>query len=436
MCLIVHKPADVTFDEELLRDFYSRNRDGFGVMYAEKGKLHFHKQIGRVEDWLTFFEKYKDREAVFHLRMQTHGDIDLENTHPYPVFGFKGDEDSPHPLLLVHNGILMEGNTDDQTKSDTWHYIRKHLRPMLQGNVDYAFTPSFDKIVGRHIGSSNRFVLMDTLGRVQIVNKDTGVMFQGAWLSNEYAWSASKYLRPRTYNTNGRAVTSWDTNPYNNAAKYDDSRYDHYWRQKDRDDPKWWKETRADGSAYWTDGKSQYDESPPKSKRQQKREAKAARLAEAKARAKASDAKVLSLPGTGTTAARASSMALTTRTTDEVGESFRAKRETIKHEWVDDVLELRSQLDVIYPDAPTKDSELQQLLETVGATKAYFLMELLMDGRIRPSLWDFTVRSVAAAEAFAKMPYESWDKVPKGTYSNGRAFSSDDHATEEEGVIQ
>jgi hypothetical protein len=120
--------------------------------------------------------------------MRTHGDTDLTNCHPYEVLNMLEHGIS---LWLMHNGILSTGNKADTSKSDTWHYIKDYLRPMLAHNPDYAFTPAFQDIVGSHIGSSNKFVLMDNTGRQAVVNQTSGVYWAGLWLSNTYAWTAS-----------------------------------------------------------------------------------------------------------------------------------------------------------------------------------------------------------------------------------------------------
>ena len=39
MCILIHHPANVSFSDELLNDFYAHNSDGFGAMYSEGGKL-------------------------------------------------------------------------------------------------------------------------------------------------------------------------------------------------------------------------------------------------------------------------------------------------------------------------------------------------------------------------------------------------------------
>jgi hypothetical protein len=55
---------------------------------------------------------------------------------------------------------------------------------MLENNPDYAFTDSFAKIVGTHIGGSNKFVLMDNRRTNGDNQSQTLAMFwAGLWLS-------------------------------------------------------------------------------------------------------------------------------------------------------------------------------------------------------------------------------------------------------------
>jgi hypothetical protein len=100
----------------------------------------------------------------------------------------------------MHNGVLSTGNKADTTKSDTWHYIQNYLKPMLSGNPDFAFHPSFKALIEDHIGVSNKFVIMDNEGRQTVINEGSGVYWGGLWLSNTYAWSASKSAKNHPVN--------------------------------------------------------------------------------------------------------------------------------------------------------------------------------------------------------------------------------------------
>lgn len=191
MCLLVNQSKfSPPLSDAWLSDFYSYNEDGVGVMYSENGILIIEKALPKDADsFIKFYRKHiLGRDCAFHLRMKTHGSIDLENCHPYEVLNRR---EHGADLWLMHNGILATGNSADVTKSDTWHYIRDIIRPMLENNALFYKHPAFAEIVGTHIGKSNKFVLMDQDGFRVTINESEGVYWGGLWLSNEYAWSAS-----------------------------------------------------------------------------------------------------------------------------------------------------------------------------------------------------------------------------------------------------
>jgi hypothetical protein len=200
MCILIHHRPETQFSVEHLADFYSKNSDGFGAIINKGNEIEVVKTLGTLADIQQLYEeKILGREAIIHFRMQTHGDIDMTNCHPYQV-----TED----IWMAHNGILSTGNSADTTKSDTWHYIQDFLRPLLSKNPELIHEPAFLKVIGDHIGSSNKFGFMDAQGRVAIVNKQSGVEHLDAWLSNTYAWSPSKwgyYTQPVT-----RVGYNWD----------------------------------------------------------------------------------------------------------------------------------------------------------------------------------------------------------------------------------
>jgi len=186
MCLLVHQPSSTTFSDEFLADVYSGNRDGIGVMYSSGGQLVVVKALpASVDQFIAFYREHiEGRESVWHARMQTHGDIDLENCHPYGVTS---------RVALAHNGILSTGNAWDKSKSDTWHFIRNVIRPAIEADESIVLDPTWQSFVGSLIGSSNKFGMMTASGSAVIINRAAGVEFRGAWLSNTYAWSAQKF---------------------------------------------------------------------------------------------------------------------------------------------------------------------------------------------------------------------------------------------------
>ena len=185
MCILIQHPANTAFTDELLLDFYQHNPDGFGAVYAENGELVVIKTLGKPDEIKAIYhEVLKGRECIIHYRMKTHGDIDLDNCHPYHV---------TDDIWMAHNGILSMGNPIDPRRSDTWHFIEYILRPALTANPELLFDVDYQDYIGDMIGTSNKFAFMHSDGRSVIINESAGVNHEGAWLSNTYAWSAAKY---------------------------------------------------------------------------------------------------------------------------------------------------------------------------------------------------------------------------------------------------
>ena len=186
MCLLVNQPSTTRFTEDFIADVYEKNSDGFGVMYAEDGKLHVYKCLPTsAKDMYEFYQAHAEgRDCVWHARMKTHGDIDLDNCHPYRV---------TDDIWLAHNGVLSTGNNADRSKSDTWHFIRNVIAPALTANPDLMLDHDWQRMIGSIIGSSNKFGLVRADGEIVIINEQSGVNFVGAWLSNTYAWSTTKF---------------------------------------------------------------------------------------------------------------------------------------------------------------------------------------------------------------------------------------------------
>jgi hypothetical protein len=208
MCLLVKQPASTSFTDDFLADVYSKNSDGFGVMYAEAGKVHVFKCLPtNAQEFIDFYRAHADgKDCVWHARMQTHGDIDMDNCHPYRV---------TDTIWMAHNGILSTGNASDTTRSDTWHFIRNILAPALTANPDLLLDEQFQKFIGSMIGNSNKFGFVRADGEIVIINEKAGVEFVGAWLSNTYAWSTTKFGFQTAYSQGssgyryGQSTSDW-----------------------------------------------------------------------------------------------------------------------------------------------------------------------------------------------------------------------------------
>ena len=210
MCILIHQPKDYCFTASHLEDFYQKNPDGFGaiVNHEDERGVVVYKIVGSLKDVEDlYFNSIACYEAVIHFRMKTHGDIDLDNCHPYAV---------TDNMWMAHNGILSSGNDKDKSKSDTWHYIQDFIRPMLEQTPDALDNPYIRGYIGAHIGASNKFGFMTSDGKVHIINKHSGVEYEGVWYSNTYAWSPYKHGYERAPVANYYSGTS--TGGYNKST--------------------------------------------------------------------------------------------------------------------------------------------------------------------------------------------------------------------------
>lgn len=193
MCLLITQPAEVKWSKDDVKDFFSRNKDGIGLMYAEDNTLHIKKILpNSAKDAIKFLNEHAGKDCAIHFRMATHGLIDTDNCHPYEVLS----QDTGHPMWMMHNGILSTGNKANTSKSDTWHFVNDYLRPLLDptvgGDPELIQKPAFQFILGEMIGNSNKLVFMNYEGKITTINAEAGVKYKGAWLSNTYAWSSYK----------------------------------------------------------------------------------------------------------------------------------------------------------------------------------------------------------------------------------------------------
>jgi len=165
----------------LIEDIFTSNADGIGVMYGTSKGLKISKTLpNSAAEAVVFLSKLPmdDREVAIHFRWRTHGDINLEQCHPYEV---------NETTALMHNGVLETGNKADPTKSDSWHFIENYLKTIP---IDALHDEGFAALLGDYI-DNNRFAIMSGDGRLTVINKHQGIEHGGVWFSNTYAWTPS-----------------------------------------------------------------------------------------------------------------------------------------------------------------------------------------------------------------------------------------------------
>lgn len=196
MCWLVHKPADVVIPEDLLKCAYTRNDDGFGIMYFDHDtkKVVIEKVLPKTfDDVLVLYNKHKHRELGIHFRMRTSGATNLDMVHPFKVLDKDADG---HDVYMMHNGILG-GVKTTATHSDTYHLAEEHMKPLLRLNVELLYEQQFKNLMVGFIGRTNKLLLLDDNGRftrIYQVGNDSVAFDDGFWCSNTYAITGHKEL--------------------------------------------------------------------------------------------------------------------------------------------------------------------------------------------------------------------------------------------------
>lgn len=219
MCYLGVLPRKSAMSLEDLRNAFDHNSDGYGIMYAEGGRVVHWKHKG---DFAAFAEKWEtlpsNRQIAVHFRFGTSGPTNSDACHPFLVLN---KEQHGMDLALMHNGVLDYREFGGTKKaSDTMQYVAK-LRIMLQGNPQLIRNGAFRELLERDLGNPNKMVLIEGSGRLHYLNKQQGTEKDGVWHSNTYSLA-------RVYSGHGKgkaanriadyAMDDWDTYPYNGAS--------------------------------------------------------------------------------------------------------------------------------------------------------------------------------------------------------------------------
>jgi glutamine amidotransferase len=155
------------------------NSDGWGIMYANNGKIHTHKGM----DVYTLLNSIKtlpiSLEYFVHLRMATHGEVSIAMCHPFKV---------TNDLYLMHNGIISAlADKKSSVKSDTALFTELFKKD-INSQSELIFESSVIDNITNYVGSGNRLVFLHSSGKHVIINRQDGISYQGLWCSNTYAW--------------------------------------------------------------------------------------------------------------------------------------------------------------------------------------------------------------------------------------------------------
>ena len=210
MCIAIYKPENIEIPKETLETCFENNPDGAGYMFAEDKKLHVRKGFFDMDKFWNSYKRNKNKQAVIHFRIKTHGKITKSNCHPFNIH---------NGLAFVHNGIIT-GYGNDAT-SDTKEFSRKMLQPLVAkwGNLALFQDPMINLIENR-IGYS-KLVFLDRHGNAKIFNEQKGNWKDKCWFSNKsYEPKPEIVYTPTNRNNLWSGYGSYATRSTNNNTKY------------------------------------------------------------------------------------------------------------------------------------------------------------------------------------------------------------------------
>lgn len=200
MCVIISLDPKQSIDKEVLRKCYDHNHDGWGIMWAENGKLEGWKCCGSFKSFIkTWKDVPRHAQRGIHFRIKTHGATNTDNCHPFNI----GQD-----LSVMHNGIIQCPEID-KDMSDTHNFVKYELAPLVEGfEGDFMTDPDFKSLIEDMTGYS-KLLIMDTQGRILRTNDKMWVVRSGIHFSN----ANSFYEAPKVV-----TYSSYGHNSYSNSS--------------------------------------------------------------------------------------------------------------------------------------------------------------------------------------------------------------------------
>lgn len=179
MCRILFKRTNfVQFDKNELKESYTYNPDGTGIIYFDPTdeQLHVQKFIKGTdfEEIYKYVQEVEQKKNIsnigIHFRFGTGGGLGIDQVHPIKV---------RNDLYIMHNGVCREFDIDTSVASDTqWmaYYLKK-----IGFSLDMLNDPKQQQIYN-NIFAGNKLLIMNK-GDFKFINENLGNWKDGIWRS-------------------------------------------------------------------------------------------------------------------------------------------------------------------------------------------------------------------------------------------------------------
>lgn len=233
MCIIIAKRQGVEIPtKETLKECFTNNPDGSGIMFAYNSKVYIHKGMMTFNELDNYLEKlkklFKDETLknipmVLHFRIKTHGLATPGNTHPFPIT----DKDENLTALdiacdagVAHNGIISAYADHKNNLSDTQLFTRDCLSILKKYDNKFYKNDKINKVIETILGTS----------KLALLTPEHDLITYGKFIEdNGVLYSNDTYKRPKYkyYNYNAYYDEFYDRYYNYDYASYYSKKYNH-----------------------------------------------------------------------------------------------------------------------------------------------------------------------------------------------------------------
>lgn len=213
MCIAIYSPIGTNIPcEEYLKTSFENNPHGAGFAYNTRhNDVQIEKGFMKWEDFKKAINRanaknaLKDRGVLIHFRIQTHGGINPECCHPFPLVADEAamkKKNIKTNYAVIHNGIISLTGSEAYRRekmSDTMVFIEKYLSKIATNKKWFNNKSNFE-LIGDLIDS--KMAILNGYGKIHSTNgftKDS----DGNWYSNQ-TYKEPRYKKTTSnYNYNG-----------------------------------------------------------------------------------------------------------------------------------------------------------------------------------------------------------------------------------------
>jgi predicted glutamine amidotransferase len=210
MCLLIATIGNARPSKKALRRAAVNNPDGFGFAVITGDKIHTYRSMDindTIKQYFAVRDEHPTSPSIFHLRITTHGETNIDNCHPFRV------NDN---VVMGHNGMLPikeeDGKSDTRIFAEEWlpEFDLEDLLDTEEGVQELEKFIGFSKLAFLNTSSLLKRSLY-------IINEDLGHWDSGVWYSNNSYKKSYGTWTPGTYtydSSHGTVRYTPTDNPY------------------------------------------------------------------------------------------------------------------------------------------------------------------------------------------------------------------------------